>query len=293
MSSGWPFSAQARAEFAQDHVQQLSPLVRRITAPNPGMMTGPGTNCYLVGREDIAVIDTGMDDPAHIERIARAGDGRIRWILVTHNHPDHSPGSRRLAELTGAPVLAFHGHLQGVRDRGFTTDAHLADGDYLIGSDFKLRSLHTPGHAADHLCFLLEEEGMLFAGDQVMEGTTVVIAPPDGDMTAYLASLRALLEEPIERIAPGHGRVMQTPAQVFQSVIAHRLAREDKILTALLSLHQAAIPDIVVKAYSDTPAFLHKLAEFSTYAHLRKLQAEGRVWPNEMDSMNALWRIIE
>jgi glyoxylase-like metal-dependent hydrolase (beta-lactamase superfamily II) len=139
----------------------------------------------------------------------------------------------------------------------------------------------------------LEEEGMLFAGDQVMEGTTVVIAPPDGDMAAYLASLRALLEEPIQQIAPGHGRLMQTPEQIFQGVITHRLAREDKIMTALLALRQASIPDIVARAYIDTPPFLHKLAEFSTYAHLRKLQAEGRVWPSEMDSMNALWRIIE
>jgi len=134
---------------------------------------------------------------------------------------------------------------------------------------------------------------MLFAGDQVMEGATVVIAPPDGDMAAYLASLRALLEEPIARIAPGHGRVMQAPEQIFQSVIAHRLAREDKILTALLNLGEAVIPDIVARAYSDTPAFLHKLAEFSTYAHLRKLHAERRVQPSAEDSMNARWRIIE
>lgn len=275
MSNPFFFTPEVRAEFDPRQVRELTPLVRRITANNPGMMTGPGTNCYLVGRKEVAVIDTGKDDPAHIERIAEAGQGRIRWILITHTHPDHHPGSKRLSELTGAPVLAHPGRLKTGGDESFQADGTLNDGDRIEGADVTLRCLHTPGHASNHLCFLLEQERMLFAGDQVMDGSTVVIAPPDGDMQAYLDALRRLMTEPVDIIAPAHGRLLPNARQVLQSIIDHRLAREDKVLKAL-SEGAKTLPDIVAHAYQDVPKFLHKVAEFSVHAHLLKLQSEGR-----------------
>src|SRR3954470_10149517 len=166
----------------------LSPLVRRIVAPNPGPFTGPGTNTYLVGIDEVAVIDPGPDDEAHLDAIAGAGSGRIRWILCTHTHPDHSPGAAGLKERTGAEILSF-----ADRD-GLVCDRHLADGDTVEGTEFTLRAVHTPGHASNHLCFLLERERLLFTGDHVMDGSTVVISPPDGDMGEYLASLQRLQE---------------------------------------------------------------------------------------------------
>ena len=275
MANPFFFTPEARAQFDPREVRELTPLVRRITANNPGMMTGPGTNCYLVGREELAVIDTGKDDPAHIERIADAGQGRIRWILITHTHPDHYPGSRRLSRLTGAPVLAHPGRLKTGADAGFQADGELNDGDRIEGADFTLHCLHTPGHASNHLCFLLEQERLLFAGDQVMDGSTVVIAPPDGDMQAYLDALKRLMTQPIDAIAPAHGRILPHAREVLQEIIDHRLAREEKVLKALAQ-GARTLPDIVTHAYQDVPKFLHKIAEFSVHAHLLKLQHEGR-----------------
>lgn len=269
-------------------VTTLSPLVQRVTAPNPGMMTGPGTNCYLVGREEVAVIDPGLDDPEHIERIREAAPGPIRWIVVTHTHPDHSPGSRSLAGLTGAPVLAHATRLQGIRDEAFSADAHLNEGDSLEGADFTLRCLYTPGHAADHLCFLLKEEGTLFAGDHVMEGTTVVIAPPDGDMQDYLTSLRRLLREPIQRIAPGHGGVITEPGKVLQGIINHRLAREAQILSIMSESGEITIAELVRRIYTHVPESLHAMARMSVYAHLLKLKAEDRV---QGENLEGAWQV--
>src|SRR5215217_703344 len=160
----------------------LSPLVRRIVAPNPGIMTGPGTNTYLVGIDEIAVIDPGPADDDHLDAIAGCGGDRIRWILATHTHKDHSPGIAGLKKRTGAEVLAFDERDDLVIDRA------LADGDRVEATEFRLTAVHTPGHASNHLCYLLEEERLLFSGDHVMEGSTVVIRPPDGDMAVYLES---------------------------------------------------------------------------------------------------------
>src|SRR3954469_7648736 len=164
----------------------LTPLVRRIVAPNPGMMTGPGTNTYLAGIPEIAVIAPGPDDEAHLDAIAGCGGDRIRWIVCTHTHPDHSPGAAGLKERTGAEVLGY-----AERD-GLALDHALTDGDAIDGSEFRLIPAHTPGHASNPLCFLLEQERLLFSGDHVMEGSTVVISPPDGDMAQYFASLERL-----------------------------------------------------------------------------------------------------
>lgn len=270
-------------------VERISPLVRRVLAPNPGMMTGPGTNTYLVGRDRVAVIDPGTDDARHLQRIVDAGAGRIQWILVTHTHPDHSTGSRALQAMTGATIQGHHIVLRGVRDETFNADAHLDEGDRVEADDFHLRVLHTPGHAANHLCFLLEEEGLLFAGDHVMDGATVVINPPDGDMTKYLRSLRRLKHEGIRRIAPGHGEVLERPEAVVDHIITHRLARERQILDRLQAGGPQTIAELVSDIYRDVPVSLHAMAARSVLAHLYKLQSEHRV---AFDA-GERWQVVE
>ena len=273
--------------FDHRRVYRLSPLVRRVTAPNPGMMTGPGTNTYLVGRERMAVIDTGIADPAHIQRVAQAGDGRIGWILVTHTHPDHSRGASELQALTGAPIYAHPTPLRGIRDEDFRADVYLDEGDVIEAGEFRLRVLHTPGHAANHLCFLLEPEGLLFAGDQVMERVTVVINPPDGDMSAYLESLERLQGEPIRCIAPGHGGMIEQPRAELERIINHRLHREQQILDLLAVKRTSSIDDLVERIYAEVPQPLHAMAARSVLAHLLKLRSESRV----ANSDNGSWFI--
>ncbi|HKE75754.1 MAG TPA: MBL fold metallo-hydrolase [Acidimicrobiales bacterium] len=252
----------------------LSPMVRRIVADNPGMMTGPGTNTYLVGIDEIAVIDPGPGDEAHLDAIAGCGGDRIRWILLTHTHEDHSPGAIGLRKRTGARILAF-GPGQG---RGkVRLDGTLGDNDVIEATEFHLTALHTPGHASNHLCFLLNEERTLFTGDHIMQGSTVVIAPPDGDMAAYLASLERIrtLRPRLRAIAPGHGHVIEDPQAVVQGYIDHRLAREAQILDALRGRGSATIAELVEDCYADVPPELHPVAGKSVWAHLRKLVDDG------------------
>lgn len=273
----------ATEEFKPGTVHAIAPGVRRITAPNPGMLTGPGTNTYLVGEQEVAVIDTGVADAAHLDAIVAAAPGPITKILITHTHPDHSKGARELAQRTGASVLAHPYRLQGIRDEDFYADAHVHEGDVVTGADFQLRCLYTPGHAADHLCFLREQDGLLFAGDHVMEAVTVVIAPPDGDMADYLASLVRLQGEQVKTIAPAHGGLMRPPAKIFAAIIAHRLAREAQVL-ALLSENIRRVDALVACIYKDVPAALRPVAALQVYAHLLKLRDEGRVGGDGPDS---------
>jgi glyoxylase-like metal-dependent hydrolase (beta-lactamase superfamily II) len=249
----------------------LSPLVRRIVAGNAGMMTGPGTNTYLVGIDEIAVIDPGPEDPEHLDAIAGCGGDRIRWILCTHTHPDHSPGAAALKEVTGAEVLAF-----GNRD-GLKVDRRIGQGYKVEATEFRLTAHHTPGHASNHLCFVLEEERMLFSGDHVMQGSTVVIKPPDGDMAAYLESLERLRSLRLRTIAPGHGHLIEDPKGILQWYIDHRLEREREVLDALAARGTAKIPQLVGDIYTDVPEELQKVARHSVHAHLLKLAADGRV----------------
>jgi glyoxylase-like metal-dependent hydrolase (beta-lactamase superfamily II) len=252
----------------------LSPMVRRIVADNPGMMTGPGTNTYLVGIDEIAVIDPGPGDAAHLDAIAGCGGDRIRWILLTHTHEDHSPGAIGLKKRTGAEILAF-GPGEG---RGkVRLDGTLGDGDVIEATEFHLTALHTPGHASNHLCYLLNEERTLFTGDHIMQGSTVVIAPPDGDMAAYLASLDRLktIRPRLKTIAPGHGYVIDDPQTTIDGYIAHRLEREQQVLAALRDQGPTTIADIVEVLYADVPAELHPVARRSVWAHLRKLVDDG------------------
>jgi glyoxylase-like metal-dependent hydrolase (beta-lactamase superfamily II) len=252
----------------------IGPLVRRIVAPNPGLMTGPGTNTYLVGIDEIAVIDPGPDEASHLDAIAACGGDRIRWILLTHTHADHAPGAVGLKARTGGQVLAF-----GAAGRGegevVEPDVAIRDGFELEATEFRLTALHTPGHASDHLCFLLERSRLLFSGDHVMQGSTVVIKPPDGDMAAYLDSLRRLLTLRVRSIAPGHGYVIEDPTETVEGYLAHRSAREAAVLAALAA-GDRSVDEIVRRVYVDVAAELHPVARHSVYAHLLKLAGEGR-----------------
>jgi glyoxylase-like metal-dependent hydrolase (beta-lactamase superfamily II) len=261
----------------------LSPLVRRIVAPNPGIMTGPGTNTYLVGIDEIAVVDPGPDDAGHLDAIVGCGGDRIRWILCTHTHRDHAPGAAGLKERTGAEVLAF-----GPKD-GLKVDRRIGDGFRIEATEFRLRAVHTPGHASNHLCFLLEEERTLFSGDHVMQGSTVVIRPPDGDMAVYLESLEKVRKLRLRAIAPGHGHVIDDPNAVVDDYLAHRRAREQQVLDALAEAATAKIDTLVEQIYTDVSPELRKVARYTVHAHLLKLAAEGRVTGR---TLTGKWSIV-
>ncbi len=258
---------------------RLSPHVIRVTANNGSVMTGPGTNTYLVGggpRNEWAVIDPGPHDPVHAEAVLAAAPGAVRWIFATHTHHDHSPGTPLLKAPTGAVVHGRRPDHPEWQDTGFAPEVALAGGERIgLDEGVTLRVLHTPGHASNHLCYVLEEEKTLFAGDHVMQQSTVVINPPDGDMAAYLASLRGLLQEDLEWIAPGHGFLMDRPQRALEYIIGHRLKREAKVADALRELGPAPAQQLLVRVYDDVPERLHGVAMRSLKAHLLKLQHDG------------------
>ncbi|TAK45008.1 MAG: MBL fold metallo-hydrolase, partial [Betaproteobacteria bacterium] len=258
--------------------KRLDRHVVRLTAPNPGFMTGPGTNSYLVGSGDERVlIDPGPAIDDHVAALLAAGAGRIRWILCTHTHPDHSPAAALLKARTGATVLGRPRPEHGNQDHSFAPDRVPQDGERLALGGVTLRAIHTPGHASNHLCYLLEETRMLFTGDHVMQGSTVVINPPDGDMRVYLESLEKLLEEEIAIFAPGHGHLIGAPHKELRRLIAHRLAREAKVTAAIQRLGAPTLEQLVAAVYDDVPARVHPVAARSLAAHLAKLSAEGVV----------------
>ncbi len=276
---------QAWCEITAGRVVRLSPRVMRITAPNPGMMTGPGTNTYLVGdpsRSRWTVIDPGPADAQHIQTLMDAAQGAIERICVTHTHVDHSPGAVALAQATGAPVWGRRpAHAQG-QDPTFNPQCELEGGERIeLGPTTHLQVVHTPGHASNHLCYLLEEEKTLFCGDHVMQGSTVVINPPDGDMRVYLHSLQELLNVELDWLAPGHGFLVAQPHAVVRALIAHRLGRESKVVAGMQELGPASIEGLVSVVYADVPVGLHPVARRSLLAHLLKLQADGRARVDE------------
>ena len=267
------------SELVPGRAVALSERVWRVTAPNAGAMTGPGTNTYLVADAAVnrwTVIDPGPADEAHVRAIVAAAPGTIERILVTHTHKDHSPGAALLALVTGAPVWgrrALHAMWQ---DESFAPQGELADGDVIpLGASTTLRVLHTPGHASNHLCYLLEEERLLFTGDHVMQGSTVVINPPDGDMSAYLDALQRLQSVPLDWLAPGHGFLVAQPHEVVRGLIAHRLRREARVVQSLAQHAPCRIDGLLPSVYADVPAALHAIAQRSLFAHLLKLQHDG------------------
>ena len=263
-------------DFTPGEARPLAPGLTRIVAPNPGPMTGPGTNTYLVGEEELAVVDPGPDDPSHVEAICAAGAGRIGWILVTHTHRDHSPAARRLREQTGATIVGLWPPDDGRQDRRFRPDAVPADGERVLLMGTAIRCIATPGHASNHLCFLHEETGVLFTGDHVLGHVSPVILPPDGDMADYLDSLARLREMPLTCIAPGHGPLLERPCEVIDALVAHRLAREEKVASWLGRLEAATLDDLLEAVYDDVESSRHAIAAHSLLAHLLKLERDGR-----------------
>lgn len=277
-----------QVDIVHEQPVELSPLVRRLTASNSGVMTGPGTNTYLIGREQIAVIDPGPLDDHHIDAILRACGDRLRWILATHTHPDHSPAAERLAAATGAQVLGNVIADDGRQDTSFRPQRGFAHDELFATGEFRLRALHTPGHVGNHVCFLLEDEGLLFTGDHIMQGSTVVITPPNGDMKDYLDSLRLLLDYPIVALAPAHGQLILDPAAEIEHLIGHRLAREAKVVTVLRERRHGTLDELTPPVYSDVDELLHPIARYSLWAHLLKLQKDGRVGESAGD-----WRWLD
>jgi glyoxylase-like metal-dependent hydrolase (beta-lactamase superfamily II) len=274
---------------------RLSPRVQRLVAPNASLMTGPGTNSYVLGNPAVAVLDPGPDDPAHLDRL-RAAVPELRFVFVTHTHRDHSCGARALAEAAGVPIVGLPPPSDGLQDMscaptvearhdtvfelngraGHVGNAQLPPHAIQSPNPTRLRAIHTPGHASNHVCFLLEEEGLLFSGDHVLDGVTPVILPPDGDMGAYLSSLELLKRYAPRAIAPGHGRVLGEPIRVIDGVIAHRGRREAKVLAVLGAAGRGEIDELLPKVYDDVKSELLPIARYSLEAHLIKLEREGR-----------------
>jgi glyoxylase-like metal-dependent hydrolase (beta-lactamase superfamily II) len=240
--------------------------ILRVLAPNPGPFTLEGTNTWIVGADPAIVIDPGPDDRDHIEEVRREAEP-VGAILLTHHHPDHAPGATRLADQTGAPVLAFR-PAQGER--------RLAPGTIMPGGDTTLRAIHTPGHTPDHMAFFEQASGALFTGDAVLGRGTSVIDPPEGDMASYVRSLSLMASLAPRVIYPGHGPAVWSAAEKLREYVEHRKDRERQILAGLEDGPHAAA-ELVTRIYDDYPTELHPAAERSVLAHLLKLAREGRV----------------
>ncbi|MEA3043620.1 MAG: hypothetical protein QOH47_1458 [Sphingomonadales bacterium] len=266
-------------------VEQVAPGVRRLLAPNPSPFTYTGTQTYLVGEGEVAVIDPGPDLAPHVDAILDATQGeRIAAILATHTHRDHSPASRPLAAASGAPIvgcapLALEDdgpRADAAFDFDYAPDRILADGEALEGQGWTLRAVATPGHTSNHLCFALDGTGLLFTGDHVMGWSTTVVSPPDGDMSLYMQSLDRLLARDDHAYHPAHGPAVGNPHAHVRSLVAHRRMRERQIL-AFLAGGEGRIPVMVEAMYQAIDPRLHPAAGRSVLAHLVDLERRGLV----------------
>ena len=292
-------------DFEYGIARQVSARVRRLVANNPGKMTFTGTNCYLVGTGEIALIDPGPDTPEHIETLMRVTSGEtISHILVTHTHMDHSGATARLKELTGAATCGF-GPCSAPRgfagdqminsrfvDSDFNPDLVLAAGDKISGNDWSLEAVHTPGHAPDHLCFALAAENALFSGDHVMGWNTSIVAPPEGNMKNYIESLKELLGREETLYWPGHGARIKTPHRTVKAYILHRQWRESAIFQLVATGHDS-IGKIMPKVYRDLDRDIMPVATLSVLAHLEYLVERGIVSRSEGSLLNRVYKIVE
>ena len=275
-------------ELRHHQTVQIAPGVRRMTAPNPGYMTGEGTNTYLLGEQQVAVIDPGPLMPDHAAAILgaiRAKGGELHRVFVTHTHIDHSPATALLLREVGAELIGALPPDDLFQDTAFRPDLQCVHDQVFETAEYRLRAIATPGHVANHFCFLDERNGLLMTGDHIMNGSTVVIIPPGGDMAAYMRSLALLLEYPLRQLAPGHGDVMDDPRQVIDGLLQHRLAREAKVVGALRSVGAAELDALVALVYDDVAVEVHPIAKLSLQAHLIKLEREGLAGRDD-----AVWR---
>jgi glyoxylase-like metal-dependent hydrolase (beta-lactamase superfamily II) len=266
-------------------IEQPHPLVRRLLAPNPSPFTYSGTQTYIVGQGEVAVIDPGPADSDHIDALRAALDGeRISAIVCTHTHRDHSPASRLLKAISGAPIIGCAPlaldddgpRADAAFDRDYDPDRVLGDGDRLEGPDWTLEAVHTPGHTSNHLCFALPQAGALFTGDHVMGWSTTIVSPPDGDMAAYMASLRKLLLRDDMIYFPAHGPAVEAPKKLVRGLIQHRLMREAQILREI-GEDEGRIEDMVPRMYKSIDPRLFPAAARSVLAHLIDMEERGLV----------------
>jgi len=275
---------------------QVSPLVRRVIANNPSKYTYLGTGTYIVGHGDVAVIDPGPVLDEHREALTAALEGqRVRAILVTHCHSDHSPLAAWLRDETGAPTIAFGPHavsepdpeiddeiepgvtLEETTDTDFDPDVRVGDGEVAaMGAGWTMRAVYTPGHTSNHMCYAFDEEQALFTGDHVMGWSTTVVSPPDGDMRAYIDSLRKVMERDDVSLWPTHGAPVTSPKPFLEAFLEHRLERESQVL-AVVRFGHADIEEMVKQLYADVRVELHKAAGRSVLSHLIKLVDDGLV----------------
>jgi glyoxylase-like metal-dependent hydrolase (beta-lactamase superfamily II) len=265
-------------------VEETAPGVRRLVCNNPSAFTFRGTNTYVIGRGRVAVMDPGPENAVHLAAILAATQGEtVTHVIVTHTHRDHSPGAAALVAATGARTYGFGPHMtppdQGGEggDHGFRPDVTVPEGGVVEGDDWRLTALHTPGHCANHLCFSMDGNGVLFSADHVMGWSTSVVSPPDGDMADYMASLDRLIARDDAVLLPGHGPAIRDPRPFMQALRAHRLEREAKVLEALTAAVMAPVEELVAPVYGPLDPKLVPAAGRSLLAHLMKLEREGVV----------------
>tara|TARA_E500000331_G_scaffold356636_1_gene415598 strand:- start:21575 stop:22390 length:816 start_codon:yes stop_codon:yes gene_type:complete len=250
-------------------ITKISENIQRLTANNGGVFTGPGTNTYLVGNDELSIIDPGPDLSDHIDDILEIGRGRITKILITHTHQDHSPGAKSLSKKLSIPIYGCITESSRSRDLPIEIDHMVEHRSIIVSGDHEIMSVHTPGHASNHFCYLYN--GYLFTGDHIMQGSTVVIAPPDGNMSDYLDSLKLIKEFDVKTILPGHGDPIDEPYEEIDAIIRHRLKREKKVIDRLKESHPIDIDSLVPRVYDDVNSLLHPIARFSLEAHLIRL----------------------
>ena len=295
-----PFEKDFDAPY--ERLVPVAPRIRRLLANNPGPFTFKGTSVAVIGEGQVAVIDPGPDDPAHLAALKHALQGEtVTHILVTHTHRDHSPAARALKQWTGAPTYGFGPHGGGRTEQGivveeggdtdFVPDVRVADGDVIEGIGFSFECVHTPGHTSNHMCYALREEKALFVGDHVMAWSTTVVAPPDGDMGDYLASLEKLLARDDAIYWPTHGGPVRDPKNFVAAYRAHRREREAQILAALKD-GTCRIPEIVDRIYIGLDPWLKPAASLSVLAHLLHLLKTARAAASGTPDLSARYRLI-
>lgn len=286
--------------FEYGNCDKISPLIRRIIANNPGPFTFTGTGTYIIGKENLAIIDPGPIDQNHFDAIIKSTKGQtITHILLTHNHNDHSPLAKKIKEETGAKIyfknlsndIQTEDQFEEGYDKDIEGDIELSDGDIIETNEWTVEAIHTPGHTSNHICYSLAEEDVLFSGDHVMGWSTTVIVPPDGDMNDYINSLKKLLKRSENNFYPTHGPIIERPKELVAKYIEHRMEREKQI-TEAIKLGNKKIPDMVKIIYKDVDISLHPAAAMSTLAHLIRMKENNEIAVSG-NNLNGTYELVD